>query len=481
MTGKARAGIIRFMVVSTLLMRFFRRTLIQYGALRSGMVRWSLTALAAAWMVFSCVVAYFFLRPLGADRDKWSMMLDLSWVSTIPWVIGVFLLVKMLFSKADGALRIVSGLPVTGILRGLTIKASEMGVVLAAVTVSVFSISVSLLLSTGVDAIGLACLHLLLPALLLYAMLSLAWDLIGRAMRMLGLPQFASVTAICGLVAMLVGYAMLVLPLVMDIQERWLGGDDAILWATVVGDLAVRIGGLPTGIGASALLLAVTLADVAVSPPRYREQADYLPIHCPAAGRGDITMFAAYVLRSKDTFLESILAAALAIVLCVRGDTGFATLPACIVTFTGLSQFANGIVAIWNLHRGSAAYTYLCMICSQLAVYVPIWLAISLLTLPWGGPTPLGCLYSLAGIVAGSIVCTMLGIVFPMTKHNPLTAIVGLGSFALAGTLLLFAIGLLDLRGPILAVVLVAILAAMILYSILGIQTHQRSMRYEHR
>lgn len=31
------------------------------------------------------------------------MMLDLSRVSTIPWVIGVFLLVKMLFSKADGA------------------------------------------------------------------------------------------------------------------------------------------------------------------------------------------------------------------------------------------------------------------------------------------------------------------------------------------------------------------------------------------
>ena len=40
MTGKARAGIIRFMVVFTLLMRFFRRTLIQHGALRSGMVRW---------------------------------------------------------------------------------------------------------------------------------------------------------------------------------------------------------------------------------------------------------------------------------------------------------------------------------------------------------------------------------------------------------------------------------------------------------
>lgn len=36
MTERPVPGIIRFMVVSTLLMRFFWRTLIQYGALRSG-------------------------------------------------------------------------------------------------------------------------------------------------------------------------------------------------------------------------------------------------------------------------------------------------------------------------------------------------------------------------------------------------------------------------------------------------------------
>lgn len=78
-------------------------------------------------------------------------------------------------------------------LRGLAIKASEICVVLVAVAVSVLAVSVSLLLSTGVDAIGLACLHLLLPDLLLYSLLGLAWDLVGRVMRMLGLPQFASV------------------------------------------------------------------------------------------------------------------------------------------------------------------------------------------------------------------------------------------------------------------------------------------------
>ena len=193
MMGKLHDGIVRFTIVFALLTKFFRRTLIQYGALRSTTVRWSLMAVGAVWMTFGCIVAYFFLRPLGTDRGKWSMMLDLSWVSTIPWVIGVFLLVKMMFSKADGALRIVSALPITGILRGLTIKASEMCVVLAAVTVSALAVSTSLLLSTGADAISLACLHLLLPALLLYAMLSLVWDSIERVMNLVRLPQFASV------------------------------------------------------------------------------------------------------------------------------------------------------------------------------------------------------------------------------------------------------------------------------------------------
>ena len=481
MIRKLHDGIVRFAIVFVLLTRFFRRTLIQYGALRNTTVRRLLMAVGAVWMIFSCIVAYLFLRPLGADRNKWSMMLDLSWVSTIPWVIGIFLLVKMMFAKADGALRIVSALPVTGILRGLTIKASEMCVVLTAVTVSALAVSTSLLLSTGADAISLACFHLLLPALLLYAVLSLVWDAIDRVMSLVRLPQFAAVTAICGMVAMLVGYMTLVLPLVIDIQERSLSGDDTILWATAVGDLASRVGGLPTGAGSVALLLTIMVADMTISPPRYRGQADYLPISCPVAGRTDITMFAAYLLRSKDTFLETVLATALTIMLCMRGNTEFATLPVCIVTFTSLSQFANGTVAIWNLRRGSPAYTYLCMICSQLAVYTTIWLVIVLLTLPWGGPTPFGCFYSFTGIIAGSTICTMLGIAFPMTKQNPLTTIVGLGFFAIVGTILLFAIGLLDLHGPILAIVLVLILVAMTLYSILGIQTHQRSMRHERR
>lgn len=480
MTGRFHDGIVRFAVVFMLLMAFFRRTLIQYGALRSRVVRWTLMVSGAVWMVFSCVVAYFFLRPLGADRSKWSMMLDLSWISTIPWGIGVFLLVKMMFSKADGALRIVSCLPVTGMLRGLAVKVSEICVVLVAVAVSVLAVSVSLLLSAGVDAIGLACLHLLLPALLLYSLLGLAWDLVGRVMRMLGLPQFASVTAMCALGAMLVGYAMLVPSLVMDIQEHWLVGDNAVLWITVIGDLGARIGGLTAGLCVLALLLVVSFMDLVASPPRYREQADFLPIRCPAAGYGDIAMFAAYVLRSRDTFLETILAAALAIMLCMQGNPGFAALSVCVVTFTGLSQFANGGVAVWNLHRGTSAYAYLCMICSQLVVYIPIWLAMNLLTLPWGGPTMFGFLSSFAGVITGTVICTMLGIVFPMTKYNPFTAIVGLGTFALAGTFLLFAVGLFDVNGPMLVIVSVSVLAVMVLYSILGIHTHQRRVRYEH-
>lgn len=76
--------------------------------------------------------------------------------------------------------------------------------------------------------------------------------------------------------AVRIGYAMLVPSLVMDIQEHWLVGDDAVLWITVIGDLGARIGGLPAGFCVMALLLVISSMDLVASPLRYREQADFL-------------------------------------------------------------------------------------------------------------------------------------------------------------------------------------------------------------
>ena len=207
---------------------------------------------------------------------------------------------------------------------------------------------------------------------------------------------------------MLVGYDAK-LPLVMDIQERWLGGDD-IPWATVVGDLAVRIGGLPTESAHRHCSGRHACGRGGLTTPRYREQADHICPPLPLRPDGVIS----HVRRVRASVQGHVLKASCrrahrAMLVC---DYRFATLPACIVTFTGLSQFANGIVAIWNLHRGSAAYTYSSMISPQWPYTFPIRPAKARSPCQWGGPDPWGCLYSLAGIVAGSIVRTMLGIVF---------------------------------------------------------------------
>lgn len=484
MIGGIYAGLDRFRIVLLLLMKFYGRTLIRYGVLRNRMIRWSLVGLGVMWMVFSCTVMLFFVQPLGSNVSQWSVLLDLAWVSTIPWVIGAFLIVKLLFSRAGGTLRIVSVLPVTGTMRSLALKASETGMVLAVVSLSVFAVSVSLMVSTGMRAIGLACLHLALPVVLLYALLSLAWDLVGRVMHMVGLPQFASVMSICGMIAVLVQYATLAPSLVMDIQERWRRPNADVLWVTVIADTAERTGGLMAGCVALLSFIAIMLLDVALSPPQYRGQADYLPGPVPFVADSDIALFAAYVLRSRDTFLETVLAVALTVMLCMKGDAGSAAIPSCLITFTGLSQFADGIVPIWGRYRRSPAYTYLCMVCSQLVVYTGIWLLLRMITLPWSGTGGMksyavSYAFSYLGIVAGTLICTMLGILFPLTKRNPFTAIVGFVSLMLIGALLLFAMGLFGLHGVPLAVVLIAILAATVPYSISGIRVHQRSQRHE--
>ncbi|RSX54899.1 hypothetical protein D2E26_0953 [Bifidobacterium dolichotidis] len=471
-------GVTRFNTVFGMLLRFFRRTLLQYGVLRTKAVRWALVGLAAVWLSFACVIVFVFTKPIDAQKDMWPFMVDMSWVSSIPWVIGAFLAVKLLFSKADGALRVVSHLPVTSIMRKLAIKACEACVVLCVILVSALAVVTSVIAHDGFPAVGLVATHIALPVLVLYAALCLAWDLVARFMHIIGLGKFSGLVGLCATSALLVQYAVSMMQLSLDVQKHWVQNDGNVLWITVVGDLTQKYGALPIAAASIGVIIGLVALDMVVAPPQYCGQADYLPLRLPSVGHSDIAMFASYVVRSKDTFLETLLSLACAILLCLHKDASWALYPVCMVTFTGLSQFAEGIPRVWSVHRQSAVHTYICLIVSQIIVYTLIWAAIALIILPWGTLGTMDYIYSYLGVAAGTVLCTTLGILFPMTKNNPLAAIIGFASLALIGILLVCGIGILNLKGTWLVVAGIAIFIAMIFYSVFGIQTHQRSVRH---
>ncbi len=80
---------------------------------------------------------------------------------------------------------------------------------------------------------------------------------------------------------------------------------------------------------------------------------------------------------------------------------------------------------------GSAGWLYLCLLVSQILYAGFFWLVSSAVLAVSGHLEPKDCLSSFVAIVAGSIIFTFLGIVFPSAKNNPFTIVAGAASIML--------------------------------------------------
>ena len=82
------------------------------------------------------------------------------------------------------------------------------------------------------------------------------------------------------------------------------------------------------------------------------------------------------------------------------------------------------------MKRGdSAGYLYLCLVVSEILYAGFFWLVSAAFLAVAGHFNASACLYSFLAIVAGSIIFTFLGILFPSAKNNPFTVIAGVSSF----------------------------------------------------
>ncbi|NEG69848.1 YfhO family protein [Bifidobacterium choloepi] len=479
MTINFERRICQFTETFLFLAKLFKRTMLQYGVLRKRSVRLALIALALLWMAFSSFIAVAFFRSIGEQQGMWDFIFNIESISLSGIVIAFFLIVKLLFSKTDSATRCISYLPVSSMMRNLALKACEACIVLILTVGTACAVLVSAAVLHSAGVLQLAFLHLLVPALLLYIALSLVWDGINRSMHMIGIPQFASSVALLVTAGILMSYSALQFQLISDISERYIQQDYSLFWATIVPDLSHYLGALPTALLSILALLGMTALDIAITPSQYCRQANFIHIPIPYSERNDLCMFTTYIMRSRDTMLSIVVAIAFALISCMGGHADIAPAYACVLAFTGMSQFANGIVPAWAAVRRSATYMYCCMLGSQLVVYTTFWgilLAISLVWTPLTGLTRLG---TYAALVGTTLILTMIGILFPAFKDNPLTSIAGILSFFLMAIVFIFALCILNIN--FIFVILFSLLSIIfiVIYSIFGIQNFWKVKKYE--
>ena len=169
---------------------YFLRRVLSYGPLKHRGARFGLIALATSTGVVMSFGAYQFLEGL-LKPESLELIAQLSSVSTVFWTLVIFLFIKILFMKSDKLLQFTLQLPTGHRERTAALMVYEATMVLGAAMVVFLPLSVALLALLGWSSLPYLASGLAIPAILVYLLVSLLYNLTMMLMLRGGLGRHA--------------------------------------------------------------------------------------------------------------------------------------------------------------------------------------------------------------------------------------------------------------------------------------------------
>ena len=457
--------------------RYMIRSVMTKGILRRKEIRWAAAGLALLWLAGVPVFVYIYFKKMGGgdpsslNAGRINEIYGAGLTSLIFYCLLLFLIMKTLFGKATGLAELTEQMPVTGRMKAVSFLSFEM----AASAIAAFCLMcpglVGISFAVSSQAFVPLILHYILAPLLVFSALNVVWQAVGSFMRLLKLPRYASIVSSSVFAMLIVVFSVNGIKWSMTAQSHFAVREDKITFLTFVADIASQYGYLSCG-----LLLAVGIAvlmflALLLTPKYYQLPENFVYIPLPAVAKNDFMLFLAYVVRLPVNIEALFLCIGYQIASYCSHDYGNILMCLVLLVCAAVYQFANGIEEQWRMKRGeSAGYLYLCLVVSEILYAGFFWLVSAALLAVAGHFNASACLYSFLAIVAGSIIFTFLGVVFPSAKNNPFTLVAGAASIMLV----IFALALGEQAFKLNDIVMyscrAAGLAVMAVYSVWAIQ-----------
>lgn len=466
------------LLLARMLLRFFSRRVLSFGALRSRALRWLAGAGCVALSAVCSLAAYRFLEPVAGRPDVWSLLFQLVTVSVVLWVQVAFLFVKVLFLNAEGMLQLTFQLPLTTKERIGALLVYESVMVAVVTTVGSGAVCVAAVLLLGVQAVPLLVEAVVLPTAVTYLVLTVVHLALGCILGVLRARRIAPIICLLVQFGLLVTYAGQVEQLSSDIATAHLSGRDGVVWVGALHTFRDRHGWVAMGLAAVAVMTVLVLAVLALTPRHHVPQSRYLPL--PARGRGGLWLaYDLCLVRSSHTLLTSVVALAALISLCLRPVIN-PLWGLSLSSMAGLYHFAaTEPLRVIELDRGRPWLVYGRLIRGQLmllmALGTPSVVVVELVTTETFGAT----VQALAGCVGGVLLATTIGVLFPAEHDNPFSVFIGLSLAAVVLGIVGVGVGIVQLPERAVQACLLAALAVSVWYGVLGVGISERRRRHE--
>ncbi|MEV6429490.1 hypothetical protein [Nocardia sp. NPDC051463] len=465
--------------LARMLLRYFARRVLHIGALRSGFA----TFLAGAGVVVPIAIfvgaVYIFLDSLSMDDEAWSLLFTMAAIAVVLWAQIAFLIVKTLFSNAQGMLALSFRLPLTNRERAAGFLICEAAMI-AAVTgiLSAGLVGASILLR-GPAVVPRLLEAIVFPAVLTYLVLGVVYQLMAAALARLPLRRIGGPVMIVAMFALLLGYATQLGSITSQVSRAYLDHTDPLVWVGILGWLS-RSDGFAVMLGAFLTIAgALTVIMIRLTPHQHVNASRYLNCSLELRVLGRLNPYDRALIRSAQTWLAAWVALATFTFLCINPVVnplwGFVVL-----TVGGFYQFAATLPLRMMVGGPASPWAiYGRLIKAHIVVFaiflVPGTIIAGLVNIDHVVESPL----PIVGCVGSVLLVQWVGVAFPAEDDNPFSVLVGRTvAIAVLGTV---GITVAVLRLPLTVIVVGAVLVvcALVRNTVEGIRVDESRRRHE--
>ncbi|MCG7427096.1 hypothetical protein M3A96_06695 [Helcobacillus massiliensis] len=458
--------------------RFMVRRVVATGLMANPSARWGTILTGLALVAVMTVGASLFLRQMAGADGFLPLLMDLTSISIILWVIIAFAVVKLLFSRSAGVLRTSAQLPVTAKERAAALMVVEAGFVAAIVTAVTFSGTAPALVLFGLDAVGRVLTGVVLPAALTYLLLNSLFCAGERALTALGFGRLRVLILLVVVLGMSALYYTTVLRQTVAVANAYTTGERVIVAPAALSALA-DAAGYPLAILAGAAGCALLAALCLVLSPRTRVPSGrFVPVPLGSFENASAArIFAAATVRSVEGQLAILLGLAAGAALAVSGAPPLLGMGAVVLqgvyAYEGTRRAAPLVLRTRSPLRHAAV-----LLGSQVLVLAVAALPLLVLSIVIGQSLQTTALAA-AGLVSGTVVTVLVGVMVPPEKENPFSVLVGFSVVLVVGVGSVLMLGIVQAPPALTASLIVIALPILFFTTAAGIRIITERTRHE--
>ncbi|PCF64401.1 hypothetical protein B5C02_12145 [Staphylococcus pseudintermedius] len=457
------------------------RRLLDFGILKSNVIRWSLLLISLVLFGIVSVSGYVFISQIAINEESIRLLINSYTSSAVMWTTLIVLALKVVFSKSQDFFKIMENFPITNKIKNLSIFIFESVFSLVFLFFASISFILSIILNSSLENAGYLLVNIFYVSTVTYLVLQLISKIVSVVCSILKIEKLYFLVNISILLIIFIAIYKRSISLTKSLTDDYINHESKTQSVLLLfNDSYQNFGFLITTL-IFVLLLAIIVFLIFILPDNsYSIQSKYINIFENIKKPNIFKIYILAYLRDKNVLGNIIGAYLFAILLLSINLDEYILFTLLLVVFNSIYCFVQTMRIRLICYSLNYSYIkdYAFLLFSQLLVTYVTSIPLLIIYL-YLNTLSLNVVIPYIVITVGTFILVLGGILFPPYNDNPFSIIVSFLIISVPLIFILVVVTFLNLSFILNTIVFIAMLVFIIYFSILALNHTEKRYRNE--